>query len=162
MDAIEAIRNRRSIRKFTGQPIAKEDLEVIVDAGRLAATGSNFQPWDFVVITEKESIAHFSGGAEWVVDAGALIVVVLNPQTKWAVEDSAAATQNMLIAITALGYGGCWLEGTVGTREQDFKHYLNIPDDRRIFTLVAIGVPDEEPVKEKRSLDQVLHWEKFI
>ena len=161
MDALEAIRKRRSIRKFTGQSISKEDLEVIVDAGRLAATGSNFQPWDFIVITEPEAIVHFSAGAEWVANAGALIVVVLNPQTKWAVEDGAAATQNMLIAVTSLGYGGCWLEGTVGTREQDFKDYLHIPDDKRIFTLVAIGVPDEEPVKEKRSLNQVLHWEKY-
>ena len=56
MDTLEAIAKRRSIRKYTGDPIPREDLERIVDAGRPAARGGNRQPWTFIVITEKEMI----------------------------------------------------------------------------------------------------------
>ena len=56
MDALEAIRKRRSVRDYTGDPVPREDLEAIVDAGRLAATGYNKQPWDFIVVTNPEMI----------------------------------------------------------------------------------------------------------
>ena len=56
MDALEAIRKRRSIRAYTGDTIPREDLETIVDAGRLAASGSNRQPWDFLVVTDRKMI----------------------------------------------------------------------------------------------------------
>lgn len=161
MDAIEAIRSRRSIRSFTGEQIPKADLETIVDAGRLAPTGSNLQPWDFILITNQESITHFNARAEWVVKASAIVVIVADQTSRWWIEDCAAATENMLIAATALGYGSCWLEGAIGTLEQDYKDFLGIPNDRKIFTLIALGVPAEMPVKEKKSLDQVLHRERF-
>ena len=54
MEALEAIQKRRSVRKFTGDIVPRADLEKIVDAGRLAATGSNRQPWDFIVVTDRE------------------------------------------------------------------------------------------------------------
>ena len=57
METLEAIRKRRSVRAYTGDPIPREDLETIVDAGRLAATGSNQQPWDFIVITDRDEAA---------------------------------------------------------------------------------------------------------
>ena len=56
MEALEAIRKRRSVREYTGEPIPRQDLETIVDAGRLAATGGNRQPWEFVVVTERAMI----------------------------------------------------------------------------------------------------------
>jgi len=56
MDALEAIQRRRSVREYTGDAIPREDIEKIVDAGRLAATGNNRQPWDFIVITKKDMI----------------------------------------------------------------------------------------------------------
>ena len=56
MDALEAIRKRRSVREYTGEPIPRGDLETIVDAARLAASGHNNQPWDFVVVTEPDCV----------------------------------------------------------------------------------------------------------
>jgi len=67
----------------------------------------------------------------------------------------------MLIAATALGYGSCWLEGYTRPNEEEFKTLLNVPKDRRLFTLIPIGVPAEWPTKEKKPLNEVLHWEKF-
>ena len=161
MDAIEAIRQRRSVRKYTGDPIPREHLEQIVDAGRLAATGNNRQPWDFIVVTDREMIDELKVASRWMEQAGAIVAVVMDPDSRWWVEDGAAAVENMLIASTALGYGSCWLEGYTLPREDEFKKLLGIPDNLRLLTLVPFGVPDEWPTREKKSLDEVLHWQRY-
>jgi nitroreductase len=161
MDTLEAIRKRRSVREYTGDPIPKKDLETIVDAGRLAATGSNRQPWDFIVITDREMIGKLKVASEWMERAGAIIAVVMDPSSRWWVEDGSAAVENMLIASTALGYGSCWLEGYTLPREEEFKALLNIPEEKRLLTLVPIGVPVEWPTREKKPLEEVIHWEKW-
>ena len=161
MDALEAIKKRRSVREYTGDPIPRQDLEKIVDAGRLAATGYNHQPWDFIVVTKKEMIEQLKVAAQWMDKAGAIIAVVLDPTSKYWLEDGAAAVENILIASTALGYGSCWLEGYTLPREEEFKALLGVPEDKRLLTLVPIGVPVEWPTKEKKPLEEVLHWEKY-
>lgn len=161
MDALEAIRKRRTVRSFTGASIPKEDLIKIVDAGRLAATGNNKQPWDFIVVTEKEMIEQLKVASLWMEKAGAIIAVVLDPTTRWWIEDGAAAVENILIASTALGYGSCWLEGYTLPREEEFKKLLNVPEDKRLLTLVPIGVPQGWPSVEKKPLEEVLHWETY-
>jgi nitroreductase len=161
MDALEAIIRRRSVREYTGEEIPRKDLEEIVNAGRLAATGSNRQPWDFIVITNRNLIEKLKVASKWMEKAGAIIAVVMDPSSRWWIEDGAAAVENMLIASTALGYGSCWLEGYTLPREEEFKKLLEIPEDRRLLTLVPIGVPVKWPTKEKKPLEEVLHWEKF-
>ncbi|MBN2386944.1 MAG: nitroreductase family protein [Anaerolineales bacterium] len=161
MDALEAIRTRRSIRKFTGEPVPREDLETIVDAGRLAATGSNRQPWDFIVVQEKTTIEQFLAAGPWMKTAAAVIAVVLDPASRWWVEDGSAAIENMLIACNALGYGATWVEGDALPREEAFKQLLGVPGEKRLLALVPVGVPDEHPAREKRPLEQVIHWERY-
>ncbi len=161
MDAFEAIKKRRSVREYTGESIPRSDLEKIVDAGRLAATGRNRQPWDFIVITEKAMIENLKVAAIWLEKAAAIIAVVMDSTSRWWVHDGAAAVENMLIASTALGYGSCWLEGYTLPREEEFKELLDVPDDKRLMTLIPIGVPVEWPEKEKKPLEDVIHWEKY-
>jgi nitroreductase len=161
MDALEAIRKRRSVRDFTGDTIPKEDIEQIVDAGRLAATGYNDQPWDFIVVTERAMIEELKVASQWMEKAGAIIAVVLDPASRFWVEDGAAAVENMLIASTALGYGSCWLEGYTLPREEEFKKLLGVPEGKRLLTLVPIGVPVEWPTVEKKLLEEVIHWEQY-
>ncbi len=161
MDALEAIRRRRTVRNFTGATIPRSDLETIVDAGRLAASGYNRQPWDFVVITDQGMIDRLKIAAQWMETAAAIIAVVLDPTTKYWLEDGSAAVQNMLVAATALGYGACWLEGYTLPLEGQFKELLGVPADKRLLTLVPLGVPAEWPTKEKKSLEQVIHWERW-
>jgi nitroreductase len=161
MDALEAIRKRRSVREYTGDSIPREDLETIVDAGRLAASGSNRQPWGFIVITDRAMIDKLKVAAEWMEKAGAIIAVVMDPSSRWWVEDGSAAVENMLIASTALGYGSCWLEGDTLRWEEELKALLGIPKEKRLLTLVPVGVPTEWPVKEKKSLEEVIHWERY-
>jgi len=161
MDALEAIRSRRSIRRYKNATIPRHDLETIVDAGRLAATGSNRQPWNFVIVTEKPMIVNFKVSTPWVESASAVIVVVMDPKSHWWVEDGAAAIENMLLASTALGYGSCWVEGDVLLHEDRIKSLLDIPADQRVMALIPIGIPAETPQPSKKPLEEVLHWERF-
>ena len=161
MDALEAIRRRRSVREYTGDPVPREDLETIVDAGRLAATGNNKQPWDFIVVTEREMIGELKVASRWMEKAGAIIAVVMDSSSRWWLEDGSAAVENMLIASTALGYGSCWLEGYTLPREEEFKALLGVPEEKRLLTLVPIGVPTEWPTRDKKPLEEVIHWERY-
>ena len=161
MDALEAIRTRRSIRKYTGELVPRNDLEMIVDAGRLAASGSNRQPWDFIVITDRQMIDRLKVASQWMEKAGAIIALVLDPSSRWWLEDGSAAVENILIACTALGYGACWLEGYTLPREEEFKSLLGVPDAKRLLTLIPIGVPAETPTRAKKPLEEVIHWERF-
>lgn len=162
MDALEAIRKRRSVRQYTGEQIPRDDLETIVDAGRLAASGGNQQPWDFVVVTERTTIDQLKEAAGWMDKAGAIIAVVLDPTSRWWIEDGSAAIQNILIASTALGYGSCWLEGYTLPLEDKFKRLLGVPRELRLLTLIPIGVPVTWPTKTKKPLEEVLHWERYL
>ena len=161
MDTLEAIRKRRSVRAYTGTPIPREDLLTIVDAGRLAATGSNRQPWEFIVVTDKGIIDQLTIAAQWMDKAGAIIAVVMDESSRWWLEDGSAAVENMLLAGTALGYGSCWLEGWTLHLEDDLKAILHVPEDKRLLTLVPFGAPVEWPTKEKKPLEDILYWEKY-
>ena len=85
----------------------------------------------------------------------------VDPSSRWWIEDGAAAVENILIASTALGYGSCWLEGYTLPREEEFKLLLGVPEEKRLLTLVPIGVPVEWPTVEKKSLEEVIHWERY-
>jgi len=162
MDVLDAIRQRRSVRRYTGAPVPREDLEKIVDAGRLAASGNNRQPWEFIVVTDPEIMAQLRIPPDhWSNKAGAYIAVVMDAESRWWIEDAAAAVQNILLACYALGYGACWIEGYTLRNEEVFKQVLGIPDNRRLFTLLPVGVPDELPVNEKKSLEEVIHWQRY-
>src|SRR5512136_400721 len=161
MEAFEAIQKRRSVRKFTGGIVPRADLEKIVDAGRLAATGSNRQPWDFIVVTDPAMIDKLIVVGKWMKSAAAIIAVVLDPYSHWWLEDGSAAIENMLIASTALGYGSCWVEGDALPLEEEFKTILYVPQGKRLLALVPIGVPAEWPTVEKRPLESVLHWQVY-
>ena len=97
----------------------------------------------------------------WMTQAGAVIAVVMDSESRWWIEDGAAAIENILIASTALGYGSCWLEGNTLPWEKELKVLLEVPEARKLLTLLPIGVPVEWPTKAKKSLSEVLHWEKY-
>jgi len=151
------------VRRFTGEDVPLEDLLCIVDAGRMAASGHNKQPWDFIIVTDRAMIEEMSERCSgWMVRAAAIIVLVVDPASRWWMEDGSAAAENVLLAATDLGYGSCWVEGTMLPHEEYFKEYLGIPAERRILTLVPIGVPEEWPGdKPKRSLEEVVHWQRW-
>jgi nitroreductase len=161
LDTLDAIRDRRSIRQFTGEGVPRADLQTIVDCGRLAASGSNRQPWEFVVVTNRPVLESLAIVGDWIVKAGAVVAVVMDSSSRWWVEDGAAAIENMLLASVALGFGACWVEGDALQREDKLKDLLGVPASKRLMALVPIGVAARVPVVDKKPLVEVLHWEKY-
>jgi len=163
MNAVEAIRTRRSVRQFEATVVDKESLETIVDCGRLAATARNEQPWEFVIITEaakRRRIADITDHGKFIAEAGACIAV-LCADTKYYLEDGAAATQNILIAAHASGLAACWVAGDKKEYCGQILQVLNAPPQYRLVSLVAIGRAKSVPTPSKRRLEDVLHWETF-
>ena len=109
----------------------------------------------------REMIDKLTVVGKWMRQAGAIIAVVLDPYSRWWMEDGSAAIENMLIASTALGYGSCWVEGDALPLEEEFKTLLFVPKGKRLLALIPIGVPEEWPTIEKRPLESVLHWQVY-
>ena len=162
-NAIEVLKNRRTIRTYAQRPVGRATIEEIVDCARLAPTAMNDQPWDFVAITDKEKLAclpQMLGHAEYIANA-AFAVLVLARGTQFAVEDCCAATENLLIAAAAHGIGSCWVAGTQMDYAPAVVKAFGAPEDRKLIAIVSFGYPAEAPQLEKRPLGDVLHWEKF-
>ena len=162
MELFEAISKRASVRKLKPVEVPEGDLERILDAGRRAPSGRNTQPVDFIVIRDSETIQGLSKAQSCIADVSLVIALVADPEkSEFWLEDGSAAVENILIASTALGYGSCWLQGDTEPREEELKEHLGIPDDKKLLTLVPIGVPSEWPTREKKPLSEVLHWERY-
>ncbi len=164
MEAIKALKERRSIRTFEERPIPKEVLEDIVDCGRLAATANNAQPWEFVVVTDPQTRAQIARLAEYggfIAQAPACIAVFCRKRSRYFLEDGSAATQNILVAARAHGVGSCWVAGYGKGYAKEVERVLNVPDDYVLVSLIALGYSDSEPSPRKRALEDVIHWERF-
>jgi nitroreductase len=166
MDALEAIRSRRSVRIFSEKPVTKDTLKSLVDAGRLAATARNIQPWEFVVVTDRSTLKKIGEIAEtgrFIAEAASCIAVYCQ-ETKYYLEDGSAATENILIAAAAQGLGSCWVAGDKKPYCLEISRLLNAPPAYKLVSLIALGYPADKAALhavEKRRLDEVIHWEKF-
>ena len=163
MDLFESIEARYSCRDLAPVDVPRADLEKIMDAGRRAASGLNVQPFAFIAVTERETIQQLAAAQGFIAGASAAIGVVADPaeSTYW-LEDIAAATENMLLAITALGYASTWVEGTLKSKEDELKRYLGIPDRLRFMILLPIGKPASPGAQaRKKPLGNLVHWEKW-
>ncbi|MFH1288438.1 MAG: nitroreductase family protein [bacterium] len=161
----ETIKKRRSVRKYLDKPISKEILQELIDTGRLAPTARNEQPWEFVVVTNRELLRKVGGVTDhgkFICDAAACIVVCCR-DTKYFLEDGSAATENIILAAESFGVCSCWVAGHKKAYCEDIKKILGVPDNLIIISLISIGYPDplEKTSKQKKGLDEVLHWEKF-
>jgi len=166
MDLIELLKKRRSIREFSDRPIAKEDLEKIADAARYAPTARNLQPWEFLIVIEKgvlKNIAGITDHGKFIAN-GAACILVFSQDTKYFLEDCSAATQNLMLAAEALGIGSCWVAGDKKSYAGELNLLLGVPGTLKLVSIIALGYPSGDkilPAVKKRSLAQVLHWEKF-
>ena len=165
MDLFEAIKNRHSYRgDFTDSPVARKDLERIVQAGLEAPSGKNCQTTRFVIIDDGNlvsQIARMHPANKAMQQAKAYIACIINTNPEaiyegfeFQVEDCAAAVENMLLAITALGYASVWIDGwlRVDNRSRQIGNMLNIPAEKVVRILLPIGVPAKE-VRGPKKMD---------
>lgn len=163
MGAIEAIKGRRSVRRYLPDPVPREIIKDIVDCGRLAPSARNDQPWEFVVVTDqtiREEIAAAATYGKFIADAP-VCVLAFARRTRRHTEDTCAAVENMLIAAYAHGLGGCWIAGENTPYEREIARICKAPDELRLVALFSLGYANEKPRPNKRDLEEVLHWEGF-
>jgi nitroreductase len=164
LDAIEALKTRRSIRLYEEKPVPRELIEEIIDTARLAPSGRNTQPWEFVVITDaatRTRIAELAPHGKFIAQAGACVAVFAR-DGDFCVEDGSAATENILVAARALGLGTCWVASHEKPHSEAVRELLGVPEGILLITLIALGYPAQEVEPHgKRDLSEVLHWERF-
>lgn len=163
MDVNTAIRTRRSIRKYKDVPVPGDKLAQVLEAGRLAPSAGNRQPWRFVVVTDPETrrrLVPVARNQEFVGQAGAVIVACApDPSLKWHMVDVAIALDHMTLAAHELGLGTCW----IGAFEPDqVRQLLGIPEDVKVVALLPLGVPDMEGApRPRKSTEEVFVFERW-
>ncbi len=152
---INAILARRSIRKYTDEPVSEEHITAMLEAAMSAPSGMNLKPWHFVVVSERERLDRLGATTKsWgmLKEAPLAVVVCGDPaiSEKYWDQDSIAALENLLIAVSMLGLGGVWL-GCHPNPERvgPVREILGIPEPVVPIAVLSIGHPAEE--KEPRT-----------
>ena len=179
MDIFE---KRRSIRKFTEQPVTDENLRDLIGAARLAPSGRHFQPWNFIVVRSaemKEKVAHMEHDQMWIAEAPVLIVCVADGKTrlkeegivfsettpykeqKLVLRDATIAAEHIVLKAAEMGMGSCW---TGLFTQGDARELFSIPSDQHVVGILAIGWPHHEyeiKVKERRAVEDMVMKETW-
>lgn len=163
MDLFDAMRARASVRSLEPVAVPDEDIEQILDAGRRAPSGMNVQPLQYIVIGDRAVLEKLGKVQGFIAQASAAIAIVADPgESRFWLEDAAAAAENMLLAIAALGYGSTWVEGTLLRREEWARELLGVPDHLRLIILLPIGKPAGSPSQApKKPLSELVHHERY-
>jgi nitroreductase len=172
MKTWDAIRARRNVRQYTDQPIAREDLDRICEAGRRAASAGNSQPWNFVVVTDRAQLIELAkvwerGGRHIARSAAAIALVAREPedgrQRDLLMYDLGQATANMMIAAADLGIGS---GHSAVSDQQQAQRVLGFPDGYLAVYLIGLGYPADRPLRpltrpDRRPFDEVVHWGRW-
>ena len=164
---IDTIFSRRSIRSYTDEPVSEEEIKTLLEAAMAAPSASNKKPWHFVVVTERETLnrlakAHMYGK---MLNDSPLCVTVCGDTSvskRFWVQDCSAATENLLLAATALGLGAVWC-GVHPSQERvkDISEILGIVGSIVPLNLIAIGHPAEEKEARTQYDEGRVHREKW-
>ncbi len=171
MDVFEAVQERRSIRSYQDKPVEREKLEKILEAGRLAPSARNSEPWHFIAVTSPEKRKALTGGtfAKFLIQTPLVIVVCGDKKASpdWYAIDGALALENMVLTATAEGLGTC----CVGSfKEEEIKKVLKIPNNFEVLVMLAVGYAQEKLdlsskllrlVRAKKPLSEVASEEEF-
>jgi nitroreductase len=173
MNVLEAIKGRRSIRAFQNKAVLPKIIEELIDAATWAPSAGNIQPWEFIIIREskiKKSLAEAALNQSSIEEAPVIIIVCANEnrssegyetrgKTLYCIQDTAAATENLLLFAYSIGLGTCWIGAF---REEEVKEILKIPDGIRPVAMIPVGYPAEIPMpRRRRPMRLIVHYEKF-
>jgi nitroreductase len=171
METWDAITARRNVRAFASRTIGGDDLDRILEAGRRAPSALNWQPWEFIAITDRallRELASVGTGTGHVADAAAAIAVVVPDfedakDRRRAQNDVGQAAMSMLITATDLGIGS----GHAGVDDQErARQILGFPEDRIVALMVDFGYPADRPLSpirnpKRRPFEEIVHRERW-
>jgi len=164
---IQTIFSRRSIRKYTTEPVSEADIKTLLEAAMAAPSASNRKPWQFVVVTERQTLdalaeAHPHGKMLFQATLCIAVCGDLTEMERYWVQDCSAATENLLLAATALGLGAVWL----GVYPKDdrvafVRPILDLPETITPLNLISIGHPAEEKEPRTQYNESRVHRERW-
>lgn len=178
---INEIRTRRSIRKYTDQPVTDEIVMQLLESARLAPSGSNTQPWHFIVVRSeamRQQLAKVAHNQKWMADAPVNLVCVADArcrisesvpvsleetsplvETKQIIRDMSIAVEHIVLEAESLGLGTCWI---AWFEQKDIRPVLNIPSDKYVLCILTVGYPGEKPAaRPRRKLEDIVHYESW-
>jgi len=169
-NVLDLIYKRRSVRIFSKQKVEKETLTKLLQAAMAAPSASNSRPWEFVAITDKETLKTLRSKLKYgKYNAPAAVVVCANLRIaqnesafRFWVQDCSAATENLLIAASGLDMGAVWI-GSYPKVDvmRTLRETLGIPESVFPLSLVYIGYPAEEVLPRTQYSEERVHWEKY-
>ena len=169
MNVQEAIRNRYAVRSYQDRPVEQDKLLTVLEAARLAPSGSNRQPWKFVVVRDAEvrqKLAVACHNQKFVSQAPVVIAGVgLMPDRMMSCQvpgdpvDVAIALEHMSLQATELGLGTCW----IGAFDQDaVRQVLGMPRTAKVIDVMTLGYPADAPrAKDRKPLEDVVCWDQW-
>lgn len=172
MDVIDAIRTRRSVRKFKKKAVPMEIIQEIIELGNLAPSAGNLQARDFIVVREqkiKERLAGAAWGQHFIAEASIVLVVCSNLEriapyglrgkNLYCIQDASAAVQNILLAVHSKGLSSCWIGAF---SEKDAADVLSLPNHIRPVAIIPIGYADERADEPPHiPVEKLIHYERW-
>lgn len=164
-DTLNAIRNVRQVRGFTGEPIDPAALNEILEVARWSGSSQNTQPWRFVVVDDPDVLRQLAEAREsngWIATAPVVIAIVLNGNRKLSeAYDEGRVTERIMIAAKLLGLASAVAWYTDADQRARAKAILGVPEDATFHSVVAIGHPDDSKVKSssnggRKPLDEIV------
>ncbi|BDQ37292.1 nitroreductase [Pseudodesulfovibrio nedwellii] len=161
---LDAIFSRRSIRKYTEEPVSRQDITTILEAGQWAPSGLNNQPWRFLIITRDDprhsKLAKCTKYAHIVRASAACICVVLEKEAMYSeMKDHqavGACIQNMMLAAHALGIGSVWLGQIVNDQATSLGALEINPETYELQAVIALGHPDQKGSSKRKDLSELM------
>ncbi len=163
-EATQSIKNRRSIRKYKPDPVPDEVIRDIVDCARLAPTARNVQPWVIGVIRDQKlrsAIADLAEYGKFIRHAPVCFTVFVKEDEKYFMEDGCAATMNIILAAAAHGVGTCWVAGHKKDYVSVIRDLLSVPMGYTLLSLISAGYADQTPDPQKKSLDEIVFFDRY-
>lgn len=173
MGVFEVIKERRSVRAYTDEMVSDEAVERLLDAARWAPSAGNGQPWAFVVVKDaeaKQALSYAAQNQSWIQTAPVVLVVCADlkqanrvygdrGEKLYSMQDTAAATENVLLTAHEMGLGTCWVGAF---REKDVAKIVNAPKNVRPVAMIPVGHPAERPAaRQRRPVNEIVHYETF-
>ena len=170
-EVIKIIKNRKSVRHFTGESVSKEDLKKILESAMCAPSAVNKQPWAFVVVTDRkilDALADSLPYAKMLYKSGAAIIICAIPEkahsekTEFAIIDCSLAGENILLTVESLGLGALWTAAyPYEERMNTVRNVLGIPQNIIPLNVIPIGHPTGEDKPKDKFKEENIHWEKW-
>lgn len=164
MDVFECVKTLSSIRSYIKKDVPEEVVKEVLEAGRLAPSAHNDQPWQFILVRNKvmlKEMVQYCISGSFIAEVDFAVVVVTDPSSKWHEIDTTRAVQNMVLTAWGHKLGSCWI-GRLN--KEGLMEYLNIPKELNVLTVLPFGYFEESQlskVKYRKSPEEVFHLNKF-